>query len=202
MLLFAGRDVIKGGLGRDILEGGASDDRLYGGAAGDQLYGGTGVDRLEAGKGADFLNGDAQTDHLSGGAGADTLIGGDDNDRLFGGGGNDLLNGGAGNDQFVFDMKPVKSGVDTLQDFGNGPGNRDMIHLSLNAFAGIGPKGILADGRFHDGTSAADRSDRILYDTASGRIWYDADGSGQTRKVLFAQIIPGTALTADDFFVF
>jgi Ca2+-binding RTX toxin-like protein len=202
MLLFAGRDVIKGGVGIDILEGGASDDNLFGGAAGDQLYGGTGRDRLEAGKGNDFLNGDAQRDRLFGGAGNDSLLGGDENDRLTGGAGDDLLNGGAGNDQFIFATKPGKAGVDMIQMFDNGPGNQDEIHLALRAFAGVGPTGILADGRFHAGKVATEANDRILYDAASGRIWYDADGSGRIKKVLFAQVDPGTNLTSEDFFVF
>lgn len=220
MLLFAGRDVINGGIGHDILEGGASDDDLFGGAGGDQLYGGTGVDRLDGGKGVDFLNGDSESDGLFGGAGIDTLIGGEGDDRLFGGSGNDsifggdgsdrltggagkdLLRGDGGRDAFVFTTKPVVGHVDVIEDFSTSHGNEDAIHLSLRAFAGTGPKGILADGRFHNGKIATEADDRILYDAASGNIWYDADGSGKIRKVLFAQVTPGTALTSDDFFVF
>jgi hypothetical protein len=37
--------------------------------------------------------------------------------------------------------------------------------------------------------------DRILYDKASGNIFYDADGGGGSAAVLFARVTAGTELT-------
>jgi serralysin len=52
---------------------------------------------------------------------------------------------------------------------------------------------------FRAGTSAADANDRIIYDSATGRIYYDADGNDAGAKVLFAQVTAGLALTNADF---
>jgi hypothetical protein len=52
------------------------------------------------------------------------------------------------------------------------------------------------------GTAAGDSGDRIIYDSATGRIFYDADGSGGGAKVLFAKVTAGTTLTNADFIGF
>jgi Ca2+-binding RTX toxin-like protein len=48
-----------------------------------------------------------------------------------------------------------------------------------------------------------DADDRLLYDTGTGALYYDADGTGPTAPVLFAQL--GTAshpnLVASDFVI-
>jgi serralysin len=55
---------------------------------------------------------------------------------------------------------------------------------------------------FHAGTAAADAADRIIYDQATGRIFYDADGLGGAAQVLFAQLdSKPTTLSHLDFFV-
>jgi Ca2+-binding RTX toxin-like protein len=57
----------------------------------------------------------------------------------------------------------------------------------------------LSAAAFRLGAAAADADDRIIYDSATGRIYYDADGSGGGAKVLFAQVAAGTTLTNTDF---
>jgi len=51
-------------------------------------------------------------------------------------------------------------------------------------------------------TTSQDASDRIIYDTTTGNIYYDADGTGAATAKLFATLTthPGT-LTAVDFFI-
>ena len=55
---------------------------------------------------------------------------------------------------------------------------------------------------FHKGTSAADASDRIVYDQAAGKIFYDADGTGAAAQILFATVTAGTPLTHADFIAY
>jgi hypothetical protein len=57
----------------------------------------------------------------------------------------------------------------------------------------------LSAAAFRLGTAAGDANDRIIYDKATGNIYYDADGSGGGAKVLFAQVTAGTTLTNADF---
>lgn len=51
------------------------------------------------------------------------------------------------------------------------------------------------------GTSAQDAGDRILYDSATGQIWYDSDGTGAAAKILFATLAIGTSVSAADFLI-
>ena len=51
------------------------------------------------------------------------------------------------------------------------------------------------------GTAAADADDRIIYDAATGRLFYDADGNGAGTALHFATVTVGTAITAAEFTV-
>lgn len=46
-----------------------------------------------------------------------------------------------------------------------------------------------------------DAFDHVIYDTDSGRLWYDADGTGPEGRTIFATLTPGLSLTAADFLV-
>ena len=54
---------------------------------------------------------------------------------------------------------------------------------------------------FRAGTAALDADDRIIYDAATGQLWYDADGNGAGAAVHFADVTPGTTVTNADFYV-
>ncbi len=66
---------------------------------------------------------------IFGGAGNDIIHGGAGNDKIRDGAGSDTLYGDGGNDTFVFwpDSGTV---TDTIRDFGDSPGNEDLIDLS------------------------------------------------------------------------
>ena len=186
-----GQDVLNGEDGDDYLNGGEGDDVLRGGNG----NGGDGTDYLWGGEGNDTLDGGLHDDVLFGGAGTDTLTGGDGTDVLFGGAGSDRLTGGAGVDIFIFDTALGSTNVDTITDFRAGT---DGIVLDLDIFSRLS-EGTLSASAFRAGTSASTTSQRIIHDSSTDSIWYDADGSGSQARVLFAKVAAGKALTAASF---
>lgn len=142
--------------------------------------------------GANSLTGSAYNDSLDGGLGADTLIGG---------AGNDTLTGGLGADVFVFNQAPnATNNIDVYTGF---TAVDDDIWLAKSALSGLGAVGALDTDAFWasaNGT-ASDATDRILYDTVTGALYYDADGTGAVDAVQIAKFDAGTTLTAGDFFV-
>ena len=138
--------------------------------------------------GANTLTGTGYADRISGGAGNDTLNGGAGNDTLIGGAGNDSLTGGAGSDFFVFDTAPnATTNKDTITDFLSGT---DKIQLSKAVMTALGSTlGTLASGKFWSGAGVVaghDSDDRIVYNTTTGALYYDADGSGSGAAVQIA----------------
>ena len=145
--------------------------------------------------------GNAAANALTGGVGADTLSGLDGNDTLSGGSGNDILSGGVGNDILSGDAGNDTltggAGVDSL--FG-GVGNDDIIHLDDLVFTGLAA-GTLAATAFVTGTAALDAGDRIVYDAATGALYYDSDGDGAAAQLQFATLNPAATLSNVDFMV-
>ncbi|MDF8331663.1 calcium-binding protein [Novosphingobium cyanobacteriorum] len=167
-----------------------------------QLVGSTAIN----GTGSALANriiGNAAANTLSGLGGRDILIGGGGDDRLFGGSGKDALTGGAGADRFVFDTAlDARTNRDSIADFNHGEG--DKIVLSRTVFGAVGAVGALADAAFHaaaDATQAHDASDRIVYNTSTGVLYYDADGFGGAGSVAFAILKGIPALVAADLLI-
>lgn len=133
---------------------------------------------------------------ITGSANSDVLNGSVYADVLSGGAGNDTLSGDAGDDTFVFDQALVAGNVDTIVDFT--PGG-DRIFLSTSIFTAAGPVGVLNANAFFIGAGANDASDRIIYDSSSGALLYDADGTGVQAAQTFATLSPSLALAAGDF---
>jgi Ca2+-binding RTX toxin-like protein len=96
----------------------------------------------------------------------------------------------------VFNQSLVAANVATVADFVVGT---DMFELSLGVFTAAGAAGSLSADAFHLGATAADGTDRILYDGATGQLFYDADGTGAIAAKAFATITPGLALTEHSF---
>ena len=189
-----------GGTGNDTITGtGTFDDVFRGDEGQDQLRGAGGNDRINGNRGSDSIFGDAGNDSLFGDQNGDLLVGGTGIDALDGGSGKDDLTGGRGSDFFVFTTAPGSRNADSITDFNV---RADTVQLEGSVFTRIGD-GAVSAGEFHASKNgnAADRSDRLLYDTDSGQLFYDRDGSGAANKVLFAELDPGLRLTSDDFFV-
>jgi hypothetical protein len=145
--------------------------------------------------GGDTIRGESGNDLITGDGGADLLYGGDGGDGIGGGVGNDMLEGGAGRDRFTFDTAPGAGNVDTIEDF---TAADDTIYLKTEIFGGIAA-GFLAGDAFVLGTSAQDAEDRVVYDQATGRLFFDADGAGGAAALLFARVDPATELSNLDF---
>ncbi|HEU0098207.1 MAG TPA: hypothetical protein VFQ67_05460 [Allosphingosinicella sp.] len=211
----AGANTIDGRGGADTMIGGGGNDTYVVDDAGDKVVeaSGGGTDRVLSavsyslagiyvekltltGAGVTDATGNSLANELTGNDAANVLRGEDGADSLYGKGGNDILSGGAGADRFYFDTALGAGNVDTIGSFSAAD---DTIMLSRTIFSGIGSDGTIAAGAFVNGTAAADADDRILYDSATGKIFYDADGSGAGAAMLFAQVAAGTALTNVDF---
>lgn len=145
------------------------------------------------------ITGNDSANILRGKSGNDFLSGGGGTDRLYGGVGNDRLDGGGGSDGFYFDTRlNAVSNVDRIVGFSVAD---DTIFLDRSVFSKI-VAGTLNPAAFQRGAAAADAAHRIVYDAATGEIFYDRDGSGAAAQILFARLDPGLALTSADFVAF
>ncbi|MDW9899134.1 hypothetical protein GOB10_25855 [Sinorhizobium meliloti] len=220
-----GNDILVGGLGADKLIGGlGTDTASYGSAtagviaylaksstntgeaAGDTF---SSIENLIGSRFHDRLYGDGANNRITGGAGNDYLssIGGQDvikgesgNDTVNGGAGSDILSGGSGNDVFVFTAALSSTNIDRITDFSV---PSDSMHLDNAVFTKLTATGGLAASAFAaNATGAAtDKYDRIIYETDTGKLFYDADGSGSGKAIQFATLSAGLSLTSADFFV-
>ncbi|MEH2054560.1 MAG: calcium-binding protein [Nostoc sp.] len=196
---------------RLLISGTAYDDNIVGSNGNDTLYGGSGGnDTIAGGAGNDSLSAfNAYGNNtLKGGAGDDTLnandssgnnllSGGDGNDILTGGNGNDSLYGGSGSDTFAFNS--FNEGVDNLYDF---DATNELIQVSAAGFGGGLSIGSLKTSQFTIGTSATTSTQRFIYNSATGGLFFDLDGSisGFT-QVKFAQLSTGLSLSEDNFVI-
>ena len=133
---------------------------------------------------------------LNGANGPDVITGTGFADVITGGAGADVITGGAGSDTFVFNSV---SSADTIVDYTVAD---DSIQLSKAIFTGLGDIGALSSDEFVAGaglTAAADGTDRIVYDTTSGNLYYDADGSGGDAAVQIATLTGTPDLLSSEF---
>ncbi|NER52692.1 MAG: calcium-binding protein, partial [Symploca sp. SIO1A3] len=143
------------------------------------------------------LQGTRFDDLLLGNAKDNSLLGRDGNDTLIGGAGNDYLQGSAGADTFGF-LSP-NQGIDTIADFNSI--QADRIQVSASGFGGGLTVGTLDVDQFTIGSAAINESDRIIYNDATGALFFDSDGTGALGQIQFAQLSTGLALTNSDIVV-
>jgi Ca2+-binding RTX toxin-like protein len=194
-----GNDVLAGGLGNDVYRVEDAGDVVleYAGGGADAVYAvgsytlqdGYAIEVLSAidpnATGGINLTGNDQSNTIFGNAGANTIDGK---------GGGDTLVGGGGADLFAFTTALGGGNADAIFDFVVGT---DKIGLDDAIFTGIG--GTLDGTEFVVGGAATTADHRIIYESATGALFYDADGNGLGAAVLFATVDPGLALTASDF---
>jgi Ca2+-binding RTX toxin-like protein len=221
-----GRDLILGGALSDRMQGLGGRDRIDGGSGTadvavysekssgiavtldganfvDVLVGGVREDRVRnvegvsGGAGRDTITGDGATNRLAGNGGGDSIDGAGGNDVLWGGYGPDTLTGGSGRDFFVFDVAPGAAHADRITDFTPG---RDKIRLDDAIFGAV--NNTLNADEFYaaaGATRAHDKTDHIIYDTLTGRLYYDADAKGGAGARLFATLEGKPVIDAHNF---
>jgi Ca2+-binding RTX toxin-like protein len=212
------RDTLVGGAGADVMNGlGGIDLADYltssgvrlaldgsfaatGDAAGDTLIG------IESVRGsqvdADRLRGATGNDSLLGEGGNDTLEGGIGNDTLIGGLGNDAMNGGFGSD--LFNYSSLAEGGDSIFQFSSAA---DTIRVRAVGFGGGLIVGTLTADRLVANANPQSNlagTGQFLYDTDTGALSYDANGStlGGAGPVLVATLIGAPSLVASAILVF
>ncbi|WP_018235454.1 M10 family metallopeptidase C-terminal domain-containing protein [Ensifer sp. BR816] len=218
-------DILIGNAAGNILDGGRGADQLQGLTGNDTYIVDNSGDRVSeaASAGTDLVKssvsstlganvenllltgslsingtGNGLANKLTGNAAANVLSGAAGNDALDGGAGSDLLSGNAGKDQFVFSTALGGSNVDHIRDFS---AIDDMFVLSSRIFTALTP-GTLSLGLFKDAAVAkVDATDRLLYNSKTGGLFYDADGSGAGKAVQFAVLDNKAAITSADFFI-
>ncbi len=144
-----------------------------------------------------MADGLATGDLLIGGAGNNTLYGTVSNDVLQGGAGNDNLTGSLGQDLFRFASST--QGNDTITDFAVGA---DKLQLVSSGFANLA-LGTLAAGSFVAGAApmATTGAAQFLYNTGTGQLSFDTNGTGVGGVVNLVTLLGTPALTAADLVV-
>ena len=220
----AGNDKLDGKAGADTLVGGLGDDTYTVDNAGDVVIEqvGAGTDTVKAtvsytlganvekltlggtaaidGTGNELGNtikGNDAANALFGLAGKDSLTGGGGNDILSGGLGADTLTGGTGADSFRFDVLETTANKDTITDFAPGIDRIELDHTAFAAFSGHA-LGAIGAGELALGAAASTASQHLVYNGATGALYYDADGAGGQTQVQIAVFTASPGLTASD----
>ncbi len=217
---------IIGGDGNDTLNGGGGTDRLTG-SIGNDTYIVDGSDTVveATGEGTDLVKayaahtlaanvenltlmgtldfggaGNELANTIIGNSGRNTLLGKDGDDTLNGGLGIDKLGGGLGKDSFIFNTALSADNIDIIKDFSVVD---DTIQLENAVFTALTATGTLEVSAFASNLTgrATDSADRIIYESDTGKLFYDADGTGSVAGIQFALVAKNLALTEADFII-
>lgn len=136
-------------------------------------------------------------DEITGSSASDKLAGFQGDDLINGGAGKDFLTGGSGKDTFEFSHVGPRN-ADIVTDFTSGD---DKIALDASVFMQLPEvvtEEILVVG---NKPKAIDAADRLIFDAASGNLYYDADGSGKGKAQLIAKLSGVKDLEITDFVI-
>lgn len=184
-----------GGSFGTVILGTHRDDTLFGFSSGIFIDGGAGNDEIRGGDFEDYLIGGLGNDSLLGGDGMDTLLGGAGNDLLEAGLDGDTATGGDGLDTFVFRTRFGQA--ETITDF---LAADDTLAFLAAAFGGQpGDPATLVSGAAPGATGTGPT---FLYDTGTGLLRFDADGTGAGAAVAIVTLTGAPAITAADLIFF
>ncbi len=173
-----------GGSGNDTVDYGGSGGALTinlqtsvasGGEASNDLI--SGFENVNATAFADNITGSSVANVLVGNAGADNIYGMGGDDRLIGGDDIDNLFGGTGKDVFV--LAAEWSHYDFINDFVSAD---DQVEISASLFGINLLPGFLTGKQAIANTTGlatdgGDATTRFIYNTATGGLFFDADGN-------------------------
>jgi Ca2+-binding RTX toxin-like protein len=108
-----------------------------------------------------------------------------------------VLTGNGGKDVFVFNSALKAGNVDKITDFSV---SQDKIQLDHTVFAGLAT-GALSSAAFYVGKGAHDGNDHIIYNSSTGALFFDSDGTGSAHQIQFATISSHLPLTSSSFIV-
>ena len=221
-----GSDVLEGGAGADTLDGGRGADRLDGGEGIDTAtfagmlvfdpvaFIGVVIDLDAPGDNRGEALGDTYAgierfvltdlnDDFHGDDAAQIVLGGGGDDWIVGRGGRDTLSGGGGSDGFAF--AGAREGRDLITDFTLAEDELDWIAINAPGFGGglVADMDLAAEGRLVAGIApvATRAVGQFLYDTTTGLLSWDVDGTGRAAPVGFALLAGAPLLTAADILV-
>ena len=207
-----GANQFDGKAGADTMTGRAGNDKYLVDNAGDRAFeaAGGGTDAVYTG--VSFALTDAQeieglstitwelttAINLTGNGLKNNIIGNAGANVLDGRGGNDSLQGREGADSYAFTTVLGANNIDAILGFSSAD---DTILLENNGvFVGLAV-GALNPNAFVIDTTALDADDRIIYNQATGQLFFDADGSGAGAQIQFAALQGAPLIQANDFTV-
>jgi Ca2+-binding RTX toxin-like protein len=213
----AGGNSIIGNAGANSLDGAGGSDTMTGGAGNDTFTTDGGDILNEAANGGTDTVRSSVTFTLltnfenlvltgssaingTGNSAINTITGNGAVNTLNGSTGSDTMTGGLGNDSFVFNTTLGTSNIDRITDY---TAVNDTFRLENAVFTGLAT-GTLSGAAYVQNTTgkAVDASDRIIYETDTGKVFFDRDGTGAAAAVQFATIGTNLVLTSADFVVF
>jgi Ca2+-binding RTX toxin-like protein len=219
-------NILWGGNNDDTLNGGAGNDSMLGDAGNDILIAGAGTDIITGGAGTDTVSyanytvgvtvnlslttaqtvaaGDIDTittvENVTGGSGNDTLTGTTAVNVILGGGGNDIIDSGNGADQLTggagadqFRRASGATGIDRIFDFTSGT---DKIALQDSGWAQTATIALRQGAGAQTSNST---NSTFLYNSTTGALHFDVDGTGATAAVQIATLNTGQTLAVGDF---
>lgn len=116
---------------------------------------------------------------IADGAIIENAIGGGGTDQLIGNQVANQLTGGAGLDFFMFNAALGNGNIDSILDFS--VADADRLVLSKAVFSAFALSTSVGAGNLRSGsglTTAADGDDYLIYNSTTGHLYYDRDGSG------------------------
>jgi Ca2+-binding RTX toxin-like protein len=212
-------NILTGNSGANTLDGGTGADAMTG-AGGNDIYvvDNTGDTTVEAASGGtDLVQASvnwtlsSEVENLTltgsgalngtGNALINTILGNSGANIINGAAGNDVLTGGSAADIFVFDSAlNATTNIDQITDYNV---IDDTIRLENAIFTALTTTGTLAAAAFVANTSgtATTTSHRVIYETDTGKLFYDSNGSTSGGSTQFATLAIGLSLTNSDFVV-